>query len=125
LGAGGRWFESNHPDHSYFKFLDYLNITIIILRYLQKGFLVPTISEFFGIKILMYWDEHNPPHFHAEYGDFKAIVSIKEAVVIRGAFPVKQLKLVLAWCEIHHDELINNWESAKVNGKISKIDPLK
>jgi hypothetical protein len=38
---------------------------------------VPTISEFFGIKILMYWDEHNPPHFHAEYGDLKAIVSIK------------------------------------------------
>lgn len=63
----------------------------------------------------MYWDEHNPPHFHAEYGDLKAIVSIKDAL------PVKQLKLVLAWCEIHHDELMNNWESAKVNGKISRI----
>jgi hypothetical protein len=86
---------------------------------------VPTISEFFGIKILMYWDEHNPAHFHAEYGDLKAIVSIKDAVVIKGALPVKQLKLVLAWCEIHHDELMNNWESAKVNGKISRIDPLK
>ncbi len=86
---------------------------------------MPTISEFFGIKILMYWDEHNPPHFHAEYGDLKAIVSIKEAVVIRGALPVKQLKLVLAWCEIHQSELMMNWESAKVNGKISRIDPLK
>ena len=86
---------------------------------------MPTISEFFGIKILMYWDEHNPPHFHAEYGDFKAIISIKDAVVIKGALPSKQLKLVLAWCEIHHQELMNNWESAKINGKISKIDPLK
>lgn len=86
---------------------------------------MPTISEFFGIKILMYWDEHNPPHFHAEYGEFKSIVSIRDAVVIKGALPTKQLKLVLAWCEIHRDELIVNWESAKVNGKISKIDPLK
>ncbi len=86
---------------------------------------MPTISEFFGIKILMYWDEHNPPHFHAEYGDFKAIVSIQDAVVIKGALPVKQLKLALAWCEIHKDELMKNWESGKVNGKISKIDPLK
>ena len=86
---------------------------------------MPTISEFFGIKILMYWDEHNPPHFHAEYNNFKCIVSIKDSAVLKGVLPVKQLKLVLAWSEIHQQELINNWESAKINGKISKIDPLK
>ncbi len=30
---------------------------------------MPLICEFFGIKIYMYWDEHVPPHFHAEYGN--------------------------------------------------------
>lgn len=86
---------------------------------------MPIVSEFFGIKIYMYWDEHNPQHFHAEYADFKAMISIRESVVIRGALPAKQLKLVLAWSEIHNEELFKNWESAEKNGDIAKINPLK
>lgn len=86
---------------------------------------MPIISEFFGIKITMYWDEHFPEHFHAKYGKFEALVSIREAAVIKGALPAKQLKLVLAWCEIHQDELLANWASAKKHGKISKIEPLR
>ena len=83
------------------------------------------VSEFFGIKIYMYWDEHFPEHFHAEYGKFKVLVSIKESAVLKGAFPAKQLKLVLAWSEIHKDELVNNWNAAREHGKISKIEPLR
>ncbi len=86
---------------------------------------MPIVSQFFGIKIYMYWDDHFPEHFHAEYGEFKVIVSIKESAVIKGALPVKQLKLVLAWCEIHKDELMKNWNHAIKNEEISKIDPLK
>lgn len=73
----------------------------------------------------MYWDEHNPPHFHAEYNEFKAIISIDESVVVKGALPGKQLKLVLAWCEIHRDELLKNWDLAQKNKEIFKIGPLK
>ena len=86
---------------------------------------MPLISEFFGIKIYMYWNEHFPEHFLAEYNDFKALISINDAVVIKGTLPVKQLKLVLAWCEIHKEELLNNWNSAQKKQSISKIDPLK
>jgi len=86
---------------------------------------MPVISEFFGIKIYMFWNEHFPEHFHAEYGNEKALISIKEASVIKGALPTKQLKLVLAWCEIHRDELMKNWESARAHGQISKIEPLR
>ena len=86
---------------------------------------MPIVSEFFGIKIYMYWAEHFPEHFHAEYGEFKAVVSINEASVIKGLLPAKQLKLVLAWCEIHKEELLKNWKSAQNNDKISKIEPLK
>ncbi len=86
---------------------------------------MPLVSEFFGIKIYMYWEDHFPEHFHAEYNDFKALISINEATVIKGILPVKQLKLVLAWCEIHKEELLNNWIAAQKNKNISKINPLK
>ncbi|MCB1160916.1 MAG: DUF4160 domain-containing protein [Leptospiraceae bacterium] len=60
---------------------------------------MPLVSEFFGIKIYMYWNDHMPPHFHAEYGDLQAIVDINNSVIIKGALPSRQLKLVLAWSE--------------------------
>ncbi len=86
---------------------------------------MPLICEFYGIKIYMYWADHFPMHFHAEYGDLKAIISIQDATVIKGTLPARQLKLVLAWCEIHKDELIKNWDSAQNNNEIKKINPLK
>lgn len=86
---------------------------------------MPLISEFFGIKIYMYWADHFPMYFHAEYADHKALINIEEASVLRGALPAKQQKLVFAWCEIHKDKLAENWKSAQAHGQISKIDPLK
>jgi len=86
---------------------------------------MPLVSEFYGIRIYMYWDEHSPPHFHAEYNNMHALVSIKDSVVIKGLIPAKQLKLVLAWCTIHEDELLRNWECAQEHEEIQKIDPLK
>jgi len=85
---------------------------------------MPIICEFFGIKIYMYWAEHSPPHFHAEYAEYRALIDINEAVVIKGHLPSKQLKLVLAWCEIHTNELLKNWESAQQHGELIKIEPL-
>ena len=73
----------------------------------------------------MYWDEHNPPHFHAKCAEFQAIISINEAVVTKGFLPGKQLKLVLAWSEIHRDELLKNWALAQKNSSLLKIRPLE
>ncbi|AHC16470.1 DUF4160 domain-containing protein [Salinispira pacifica] len=86
---------------------------------------MPKISEFFGIRIFMYWNDHNPPHFHAEYNDLKALISIQDGVVIEGMLPNRQLKLVLAWCEIHKSELMENWLIAEQHGEIHKIKPLQ
>lgn len=85
---------------------------------------MPEISLFYGIKITIYWDEQNPPHFHAEYGNHKAIFAIDEGVIIKGGLPRRQLKLVLAWAEIHKDELMQNWELAKENKPLNRINPL-
>ncbi|RJE48907.1 MULTISPECIES: DUF4160 domain-containing protein [unclassified Dehalobacter] len=86
---------------------------------------MPIVSEFYGIKIMMFWNEHVPPHFHAEYGENKILVDIQNATVLKGIFPSKQLKLVLAWCEIHREELIVNWENGRENNQFIRIDPLK
>ena len=85
---------------------------------------MPEISLFGGIRITMYYSDHNPPHFHAQYGDFKALVDIQHGYVIKGALPSRQLKYVLAWCEMHQDELMQNWELAKDAQPLNKITPL-
>ena len=85
---------------------------------------MPEISEFFGIKVTMYYDDHIPPHFHAVYNGQKVIVDILLARIVRGALPPRQLKLVLAWTVIHQEELMINWELAKEYKPLNKIAPL-
>jgi hypothetical protein len=92
---------------------------------MEKGTRMPEISLFFGIKITMNWNEHNPPHFHVDYAGYKALVDIQQSVVIRGFLPGRQLKLVLAWCELHQDELMQNWELARENKPLNEIAPLR
>jgi hypothetical protein len=85
---------------------------------------MPEISLFGGIRITMFYSDHNPPHFHAEYAGYKALVDIQNGCVIRGALPSRQLKFVRAWCEMHQDELMQNWELAKDACPLQKIAPL-
>lgn len=85
---------------------------------------MPEISLFYGIRVMMYYDDYNPPHFHAEYNGNKAIVEIDGIRVIKGALPSKQLKLILAWCVLHQDELMQNWELSKDGKLMNRINPL-
>ena len=85
---------------------------------------MPEISLFYGIRVTMYYDDHNPPHFHVEYAGNKAIIDILNASVMRGALPNKQLKLVLAWCVLHQDELMQNWELSKQSLPLNRLNPL-
>lgn len=84
---------------------------------------MPEISRFYGIIIKMFFNEHNPPHFHAEYQGYKVSVLIKGGVV-EGKMPKRALKLIFEWLEIHKDELIENWNSIKETGKYNDIAPL-
>ena len=85
---------------------------------------MPEISLFGGIRITMYYDDHNPPHFHAEYAGHRALVDIQGGYVISGALPGRQLKFVLAWAELHQDELMQNWELASAAQPLNRIAPL-
>jgi len=86
---------------------------------------MPEISRFFGIIIFMYFDEHNPPHFHARYNENRAVISINELRVLQGHLPKRALSLVLEWANEHRDELMKNWNSLQTTGEFSKISPLE
>jgi hypothetical protein len=85
---------------------------------------MPRISAFYGIIISMFFDEHPPPHFHAQYGEYKAKVSIREREVIAGRLPTRALRLVREWAGQHTDELLANWAKAEQRTPPDRIEPL-
>lgn len=85
---------------------------------------MPTISSFYGILIAMYWREHAPPHFHAEYGEHEALIDIRALNVLEGKLPRRALQLVLDWAELHQAELLANWEQGQQRQPFDKIKPL-
>ncbi len=70
---------------------------------------MPTISIFYGIIIRMFYEDHAPPHFNAQYGDHKASIAIDPLRLIDGSLPARALVLVLDWAEMHKAELHENW----------------
>lgn len=86
---------------------------------------MPEISVFFGIRITINCSDHNPPHIHAEYGEYEALIGIRDGNLLRGRMPRKQLKLIAAWIIIHEDEIWDNWELASQNKEVFKIEPLQ
>nr|WP_294160079.1 DUF4160 domain-containing protein [uncultured Selenomonas sp.] len=66
----------------------------------------------------------NPPHVHAAYGEYKALIDIRRQCAMKGHLPGKQLKLVLAWCVMHEEELMENWRLVRAGQKPHRIAPL-
>ncbi|MEW6606948.1 MAG: DUF4160 domain-containing protein [bacterium] len=85
---------------------------------------MPEISRFYGIIIGMFYDEHNPPHFHARYGKDKVAVEISTLRVLEGKIPPRSLGLVVEWASQHQEELLQDWDLAKNNQPPKKIIPL-
>ena len=86
---------------------------------------MPTISMFYGIIVRMFYDEHAPPHFHAQYGEFKASVAIEGLDVLDGRLPRRALELVLDWAELHRAELLEDWALCQRHQQPRKIEPLQ
>lgn len=85
---------------------------------------MPEISRFLGIVIYMYFNDHNPAHFHVQYNDYRAIIDIGKLALLSGHLPARVLGLVIEWAEMHQTELKANWDSLAATGKYSKITPL-
>lgn len=81
---------------------------------------MPEISRFLGIVITMYFDDHDPPHFHVRYNEYRALVAISSLNVIDGQLPARVRSLVTEWAELHQEELLDIWNTSRFR----KIAPL-
>ena len=88
---------------------------------------MPEISRFYGIIIKMIYQDtgqHNKPHVHVYYGDYRASVGI-DGELLAGSLPVKQMKLVSAWLTLHEDEAYGAWNTAVAGIPFERIEPLR
>ncbi len=85
---------------------------------------MPEISRFLGIVICMYYRDHAPPHFRAEYGEYEVTVEI-ESGVVTGRFPPRALNFVLEWYTVHKTELAENWRLAREKVPLNTVAPLE
>lgn len=89
---------------------------------------MPTIAMFYGIIISMYYKDnkqHHLPHIHVYYGEYEGIYEIPNSNLLEGKIPANKEKLLIAWIEIHKEELMANWTLALQGQAIFKIEPLK
>ena len=86
---------------------------------------MPTISTFYGLVIRMYFNDHAPPHFHVQYAEFKATVSIQTLTIATGKLPRRAQMLVLDWAELHQAELLEDWQLCMDKQQPRQIAPLQ
>lgn len=86
---------------------------------------MPNISQFYGIKIYIFYDDHNEPHFHAYYAEDRAEISIRSGEILDGSLPPYAMKLVKEWVKEHRNELEVDWNLARDHKRLKKIEPLK
>lgn len=86
---------------------------------------MPEISRFFGIVIQMYFNDHDPPHFHVRYSGQRALISIEDFAILRGQLSPRALGLVREWALIHRAELMEDWTLARAEAQLLPIPPLE
>lgn len=86
---------------------------------------MPEVSRFFGIVIRVFFNDHDPPHFHAVYGGDEALIEIESLAVYRGELPQRALAMVLEWAALHRQELRRDWDLARRGRPPEPIAPLE
>lgn len=86
---------------------------------------MPEVCRFYGIVIRMFYSDHNPPHFHVEYGNDVALIEIATGSVLEGSLPRRALNLVTEWVELQREALSQNWQHALRHEPLLKIPPLE
>ena len=89
---------------------------------------MPTISMFFGILVSIFYgdnEQQHTPHIHVRYQGKKASIAIDDGRVLAGEFPLRQLRMVQVWIDIHRDELMADWELAVNGDEPFRIAPLQ
>ncbi len=83
---------------------------------------------FYGLIVAMYYldtKQHHYPHIHVKYQSDEAVFRIPDGALLGGTLPPGKAKLVVAWIELHQDELMANWQLAVTGQRVFSIEPLK
>jgi hypothetical protein len=86
---------------------------------------MPTLSSFYGITIRMFFADHAPPHFHADYAGHEALVGLSPIRILQGSMPMRARSLVFEWAALHQEELLKAWDLCSRNQAPTKIQPLE
>ena len=86
---------------------------------------MPEISRFFGIVIQMFYNDHDPPHFHVRYSGQRALIAIDDLAVLRGRLSPQALNWVRQWATLHRAELAEDWNLARSEAQLRPIPPLE
>lgn len=86
---------------------------------------MPEVSRFYGLVIALFYNDHQPPHFHAAYGEHEAVFAIESLAVLQGSLPRRAVALVLEWAAEHRVELLADWEKARAKRPLLPIQPLQ
>lgn len=86
---------------------------------------MPVISAFFGIIIRIYHSDHNPPHFHAQYGEHEVIIEIKTGRILSGKIPTRLQYFVELWRKENEVQILEAWDSAQEYEVPKKVKPLE
>lgn len=94
-------------------------------RYAEEESCMPAISRFYGIVIKIYWMDHGRPHFHAIYNEDAAVLDMRTLEATAGWLPPVAWRLVREWATQHQEELLDNWELARLGRPLVAIDPME
>jgi len=83
---------------------------------------MPTVAVVDGVKIQVYWDDHPPSHFHAEYGEYRAQIVIGSLRLIKGYLPNAHLRKVIAWAKPRRNQLLEAWMKCQSDLHPGKIE---
>jgi hypothetical protein len=86
---------------------------------------MPEICRFYGLVMTMYWRDHNPPHFHARYGEWLAEVDIRTLALLKGSLPPRALAMTIEWASQRQAELLEQWQRARQQQPLQSIEPLQ
>ncbi len=75
---------------------------------------MPEIARFYGIIIKIYFNDHNPPYFHAYYGEYDGAFDIQTLEMIYGDLPKKAQELVREWAEQYREKIMEMWKTKKI-----------
>jgi hypothetical protein len=90
----------------------------------REGLTVPTIAYFLGIAVRMFFNDHDPPHFHVRYQGYRARILIDSGEIIDGRLPPTTARLVKEWTALRRDALMRNWHAARTDGQLERIGGL-